>query len=239
MPYPVQTYPNFAALLAYINNTIVTNGNEEIDAVDMNNVVNGLLTFITQSPINWQKAQIVSTAIAATASRPVVLFMTTAATSLSFSDNIYNQYCFINTTNSDIPLLTPAQYFDINLSVVTKIPAKSIVNISKANNNAWVVNSVPSSGSQPGLPPLVFVVDRGQPDDPVSGTSIWQNNKLKGLGAANNNFISIMLDSGIITNYGANKNMEYNATTGTIDLAYNGNNAQWNAGSGGSVDLNQ
>jgi len=239
MLYPVNTFPTFADLLSYINNEWITNGNEEIDAVIGNNVVNGLLTFIEQSPLNWQKAQLINTSGAATAARPVVVFMATTPSSISFASNIYNQYCFINTTNAAIPLLSPAQYYDINLSAVTSIPAKSIVNISQASNSLWIINTVPSQGSQPSLPPLVFEVDGGNPDDPVSGTSIWQNNKLKGLGASNGNRISIVLDSGIVTNYGTNQNMYYDHVAGEIDLNYNGNNNTWQAGSGGSVDLNQ
>ena len=46
-----QTFPNFADLLAYINSEWITNGNQEITGVIGNNVVNGLLTFITQSPL--------------------------------------------------------------------------------------------------------------------------------------------------------------------------------------------
>lgn len=87
--------------------------------------------------------------------------------------------------------------------------------------------------------PFVFVVDSGNPNNPVSGTSVWQSNLLIGLGANYNNQIQIILDSGIITNYGTNQNMVYDPVAGTIDLNYNGSLTEWNPGSGGSVDLNQ
>lgn len=140
MPYPVQTFPDFASLLAYMNNEWVTNGNGDIDAVIGNNVVNGLLTFIEQSPLNYQAALVTAAGGAITASRPITVFITTTPTSLQWGNNIYNQFVFINTTNAPIPLGGGQKYYDINLTAQSSIPAKTVLSIVKATNGLWISN---------------------------------------------------------------------------------------------------
>lgn len=239
MAYPQQTFADFAELLAYINTEWINNGNGDITGIIGNNVVNGLLTFIEQSPLNWQKAQLVNSAAAQIVTGPVVVFMVNAPAQISFLDNIYNEFCFINTTSSAIPLLSPAQYYNINLVAVTSIPAKSIVRICKATNNSWIISSVPNNGSQSSLPPLIGVVDGGGANDPVSGISTFQHNSLKGLGGSNGGKIQIQLDGANLTNFGVNQSIIFDAATGTIDINYNSSGNTWQTGSGLYVDLNQ
>ena len=138
MPYPSQTFNTFDDLLAYINALWITNGNQEITGLIGNNVVNGLLTFIRESPLNYQRAKVSSTAILYAATQPVNIFTVTPPISVSFGDNIYNEYTFVNATGHDIPLLAGMSYYDVNLNQITYIPSNQIVNISKAQNGLWI-----------------------------------------------------------------------------------------------------
>lgn len=217
MPLPIQTFATFAELETYINTFIIPNAMELIQGDEHNAVENGLLTFIEQSPLNWQKARIQSTGGVISASRPVTIFTTVVPSSLSWSDNIYNQYVFINATAGDIP--TTTTYYDINLQPLNVIPARSIVNLYKSMNDQWIVGSVPSSGSKAALPPYVGVVDRGNPTDPVSGTAVFQDASLVGLGSTNNGDIVIQYAEGIRTNFGLNKTFDYDPILGKITLS--------------------
>lgn len=237
MPYPAVTFVNFDDLMTYINTFIITNGMELIEGVEHNAVENGLLTFIRQSPLNWQTVRIEGNGGVLNAVRPITLFMTTTPTSFTWSDNIYNEYRFINTTLGDIP--TIATYYDINLQPVNIIPAKSIVSIVKASNNQWVVGAVPSNGAKAALPPYIGVVDRGNPNDPVSGTSIFQNDMLIGLGSTNNGDISIQYAEAVRNSFGANKSFDYDPILGTIDLDYNSSGEEFYPGSSLWIDRNQ
>lgn len=158
----MQTYPDFAALLAYINSVIVTNGAEEIDAIDMNNVVNGLLTFIEQSSLNWQTAQVISTGGVITGNRPIKVFITSTPTSLQWSDNIYNQYIFVNTTANPIPITGGLVYYDINLVAQTALPAYTTVSIVKATNGQWIsIYNESGTGSTTRFHKLPFKIGTG------------------------------------------------------------------------------
>lgn len=216
MPLPVQTFATFAELGTYIDENIRPNGMELITGSEHNAVENGLLTFIEQSPLNWQTARIESGGGVLSAIRPLTVFMTTTPSSFTWSDNIYNEYRFINTTSGDIP--TVATYYDINLQAVNVIPAKSIVNISKASNGLWIVSSVPSAGSKAALPPYIGIVDGGDPTDPVSGTSVFQDPSIVGLGSTNGGKISIQYAEGVRNNFGQNSSFVYDPVLGKITL---------------------
>lgn len=147
MSYPQQTFANFQELLNFINTFWVTNGVQEIDAVIGNDVVNGLLTFITQSPLNYQKAAIVSSGGTVVTTQPVTVIMGTVPSSLNWIDNIYNQNIFINTTASDIPLANGIIYYNAALVVQNSIPAQSTISIAKAKNGQWIqINQSTNSG---------------------------------------------------------------------------------------------
>jgi len=236
MPYPTVTFPTFDDLMNYINTYIITNGMELIEGVEHNNVENGLLTFVRQSPLNWQTADIFSSGGAISVLRPINVIMTSVPTSITWGDNIYNEWVFINTTGGNIPSNT---YYDINLSPVTSIPAKSTINVCKVKNGQWIIKSLPSSGSGTVTHPYVGVVDRGLPTDPVSGTSQFQNNSLIGLGASNNNDIQIVYAEILRSSYGANQSFIYYPTTGMIDLNYNSSGEQFFSGYTLQIDLNQ
>lgn len=137
MSYPTQTFNTFDDLLGYINTHWITNGNQEITGVIGNNVVNGELSFIRKSPLNWQKCQISSTGGVVVAMRPVVVIYGITPTSISWTDNIYNEYILINTTSNDIPIGGGLGYYDINAGFKTTLLSGSIIDIFKADNNLW------------------------------------------------------------------------------------------------------
>lgn len=234
MPYPVNTFSNFAQLLAYINQYWITNGVEEITGVIGNDVVNGLLTFTEQSPLNWQKADIQSSGGVLSATRPITVFMGVTPTMLSWGDNIYNEWVFINTTVGNIPTMTP--YVDINMQNVFSIPAKSIINICKAKNDVWILRSLPASGSGVIVPALNGVVGGGGVDDPVNGSPTFQSNKLINLGATSGGKVSITYADTPMSNYGDNAAFTLNNTTGLFTWL-NGNT--FTTGSGLYINLNQ
>lgn len=148
MPYPQQTFNNFAQLLAYINSLWITNGNQEITGVIGNNVVNGLLTFIEQSPLNYQRAKVSSTAIHFGTTQPVNVFSGTPPIDVSFGDNIYNEYTFVNATGVDIPFVAGLSFYDVNLNQITYIPSNQILNISKTQNGSWIQTNNFNPGSE-------------------------------------------------------------------------------------------
>lgn len=232
MPYPVNTFSNFTALFNYINTYIVTNGAEEIDAIDANDVMNGLLTFITQSPLNYQKAQIISTGGAVVTSRPISVITTTLPTSLAWIDNIYNQQIIINTTNSNIPLLNGFVYYDSSLTVKNSIPAYTTIAISKVSNGSWIQTNQAGGTIAPKLPISGVVGASGLPQ--ADATS-YTDNRIAGLGLSNGGNISFTLAGAIYVNYGTNESFTYNSTTGTIVLLY----GTFPAGVDFSISLNQ
>lgn len=237
MPLPSVTFPTFDDLENYIQTYIIPNGMMLITGDEHNSVENGLLTFIRHSPLNWQTAMIESSGGVLSAVRPVTVFMSTVPTSFTWPDNIYNQYTFINSTAGDIPTIFP--YVDINLQDVNIIPAKSIVNIVKARNGRWIVSSVPSSGNKAAIPPYIGVVDRGNPTDPISGTSIFQDDSLIGLGATNGGNIQINYGEVIRSSFGSGQTFTFDNVTGEIDLDFNGSGEQFFTGSSLWIDRNQ
>lgn len=216
MPFPTMTFANLDDWEVWIDQNIIPNGMELITGDDGNITENAAVKFIRRSPLNWETARIESGGGVLSAIRPLTVFMTTTPSSFTWSDNIYNEYRFINTTSGDIP--TVATYYDINLQAVNVIPAKSIVNISKASNGLWIVSSVPSAGSKAALPPYIGIVDGGDPTDPVSGTSVFQDPSIVGLGSTNGGKISIQYAEGVRNNFGQNSSFVYDPVLGKITL---------------------
>lgn len=236
MPFPTLSFSTLDEWQSWIDNNIIPNGMELITGNDGNITENAAVYFIKQSPLNWQTADIFSSGGAISVLRPINVIMTSVPTSITWGDNIYNEWVFINTTGGNIPSNT---YYDINLSPVTSIPAKSTLNVCKVKNGQWIIKSLPSSGSGTVTHPYVGVVDRGLPTDPVSGTSQFQNNSLIGLGASNNNDIQIVYAEILRSSYGVNQSFIYYPTTGIIDLNYNSSGEQFFSGYTLQIDLNQ
>lgn len=232
MAYPSLSFNTIADWLTWIDNNIITNGMELITGDFGNITENAAAKFISQSPLNWQTADIFSTGGAISPVRPVNVIMSVTPSSLTWPDNIYNQYIFINTTLGDIPSDT---YYDVRLQPVTIIPAISLVSIMKAKNGNWIVSSVPSSGSQAAIPPLIGTVGNGGADDPSPDQPIFQSNKLIGLGATNNGEIEIKIANTLLWNFGDNSSFTFNNVTGEIDQSPN----NFITGNGIYINLNQ
>jgi|GEM_PF-5675425 hypothetical protein len=83
-------------------------------------------------------------------------------------------------------------------------------------------------------PPIAGVV--GASGMPVSGTSVYQDNRLIGLGSSNGGNISFSMAGSTLYNYGTTASFEFNNTTGTISLLF-GN--EFTTGDAINIDLNQ
>jgi len=231
---PTLTFATLAAWQTWVDNNIITNGMELITGDDGNITENAAIYFITRSPLNWQTADIASAGGVVNVTRPITVIMTVTPTSISWADNIYNEYVFINTTLGDVP--TTVTYYDINLTAVNKIPAKSVINICKAKNGNWILKSLPASGSGVIVPALNGVVGGGGIDDPVNGSPTFQSNKLINLGATSGGKISITYAETPMSNYGDNAAFTLDNVTGIMTWL-NGNT--FNSGSSLYINLNQ
>lgn len=174
MPLPTQTFPDFASLMAYINNYIIPNGLGLIIGEEHNNVENGLLTFISKSPLNWAKADVSSSGGAVAVSAPVTVFITNTPSSITWGDNIYNEFVFINMTGGIINFGNSLVYYNLNGDPIDSMPANSVLNIVKASNNLWVERSGGSSGGGGSTQkqPNTYVVGTTA-GAPTAGTNTW------------------------------------------------------------------
>lgn len=153
MAYPQQTFNNLQDLLDYINTFYVTNGNEDIDAVIGNNIVNALGNFFPKYAVNGNTADIKSTGGAVVLDRPMTVIMTTVPTTLTWLDNVQNEYYIINATGFNIPLLSGTRYYDQYLTAQTFIPARTTIHISKVKNGNWIFAGNLGGGGGGSLPP--------------------------------------------------------------------------------------
>lgn len=170
-------FPNIDALQAAVDAEIIANGNEEITGPIMNEMLNGCIEFIRKSPLNWSKASLVSGGGVVSISDEytgVVVFMTTTPTSLTWGDNFYYQYVFINMTAADIPLFGLLRYYKTDGTVAASIPANSAVTIYKASNDLWIgiVSTGGGGGGSTQKQPKSYVV--GVTDGaPTPDTLTW------------------------------------------------------------------
>jgi len=166
-------FPNIDALEAAVNAEIIANGNEEITGPIMNEMLNGCIEFIRQCPLNYAKASVVNSSAAQVAQTPVVVFTGNTPATLTWGDNIYNEYVFINMTPVAIPLLGLLVYYTPNGTVSSEIPANTVINIFKASNDLWVQgNNTGSGGGSTQKQPLSFVVGI-TPTAPTANTLTW------------------------------------------------------------------
>src|SRR6185312_5193337 len=85
------------------------------------------------------------------------------------------------------------------------------------------------------VPPYIGVVDRGNQGDPISGTSMFQDNSLIGLGATNNGDIQMVIDEVLMSTFGLNASFTYDPILGEVDISPN----TFQPGSGVFIDRNQ
>ena len=103
----------------------------------------------------------------------------------------------------------------------------------------WIVNPSSTVSVNPSKAPYIGIVGRGNSSDPVSGTPVFSDPVIAGLGATNGGGIQITIDRFPLYNFGTNPDFTYNpadGVNGTITLL---NSANFNAGSTVVIPLNQ
>lgn len=150
MPIPSETYSTMTQLVNAINTKVIPNGMREIDGEELNNVLNGICTFIVNYTVNGNLSVINSSSgSVVTVTKPITIF-TGAPTSIAWPDDVQNEYYFVNATGFDIPSLP---YLDQYENEQTVIPFRTAIHIAKSTNGAWVqINNLPGSGSGGDLP---------------------------------------------------------------------------------------
>jgi hypothetical protein len=169
-------FPDIDAVENYVNTNIIANGVEYITGPINNVALNGCIEFIRKSPLNWAKALLKNTGGSIVLSDEyvgVVVFSTISPTDLTFGDNIYNEYVFINMTSSAIPLITPSFYYNLSGQAIDNIPANTAINLFKVSNDLWVQgNNTGSGGGSTQKQPLTYVVGITS-GSPTVGTTTW------------------------------------------------------------------
>lgn len=166
-------FPDIDALEVYVDTNIIANGAELITGPINNTALNGCIEFIRQSPLNYAKAAVLNTSGAVIAPTPVVVFTGSTPSSLTWGDNIYNEFVFINMTTTAITLLGLLIYYTPLGTTSDEIPANSVVNVFKAANDLWVQGNSSGGGSgSTQKKPLTFVVGT-TPDAPTANTLTW------------------------------------------------------------------
>jgi hypothetical protein len=152
MPLPSTTYPNIASLINDINTRFVPNGMELITGDIGNSQLNGLANFIVEYTLNSGLAGISSSTGVVPLSKPVTVF-TVTPTSVSWPDNIQNEYYIVNATANDISLASGYSYIDQYQAAQTTIPARTSIHIAKATNGNWILVNNIGGGAGASLPP--------------------------------------------------------------------------------------
>jgi hypothetical protein len=149
MPLPSITYSTIQQLINDINTRFIPNGMELITGDIGNSQLNGLANFIVKYTLNSGLAGISSSNGIVPLSKPVTVF-TVAPTSISWPDNIQNEYYIVNATGDNIPLSSGFSYIDQYAISQTFIPARASIHIAKATNGSWIqINNLPGVGVLP------------------------------------------------------------------------------------------
>jgi hypothetical protein len=235
MAFPLETFPNLAALTNYVNTYIIPNGMNLIDGIEDNNVLNGLAFFINQYLLNNAKAVIWSTGGAVIAPSvgvpgPFVIFMGPTPSSFTFGNVVWNEYYIVNATTNNLPLGTV--FYDSSLSPQTVIPPQSVIHIALATNGQWIqVGGLSIGGGGNIKPALTGIAGDGGDEDPIVGESTYQSGLLVGLPAR----IMININGAPLLNYGAASQFDFDPTTGEITDLPN----PWALEDSLYIDLNQ
>ncbi len=223
----------------YINQFIVTNHNNEITAEQHNNIENGLLDCIVSSPRNYNKAYVgsISGAFSASCQQCILIFKTGATGTIHLTDNRWNEWVIYNNSGASKQFIGSITTYKTQTGITKNyVGSGQVLNLAKGIDNIWyeIDNGIGGGGTS-ALPPLIGVVDDGGMDDPVSGTSIFQNDKLIGLGDTNGGRIQIVIAEQIMSNFGDNSSFVLDNTIGELDISPN----QFVAGSSFYVNRNQ
>lgn len=134
------TFNNITELEDYVDQVIINNHNNEITGPQMNDILNGVIKFIKQSPRNFNKAYRTSTAqsFVATDDQCVLVFDSGATGSIQLCDTRWNEWVIFNRSGSQKQLVGSITAYR-TLSGLQKnyISDGETVNIAKASNNFW------------------------------------------------------------------------------------------------------
>ncbi len=148
-------------------------------------------------------------------------------------ENRWNEWVIHNETSVAKQLIGAiTSYFNPNGVLTNFIPANSVVRLAKGKDNNWYqINNLKGSGTSGVLAGVVSTAGM-----PVGGQTTYQNDKLIGLGAANDGNIQIKIAETIMSNYGSNASFTLDNVGGIISLLF-GNT--FIAGTSFYCDLNQ
>lgn len=162
MPLPEQTFNTIQQLISYINEVIIPNGVGEITGTEHNNVENALASFIVKYTLNSANASIVTSGGGAfSLAAPITLF-TAVPSSITWPDNVQNEYYIINATGTDLPIIGGLSYINAFQVVQTSFPARNTLHIAKATNGQWIqVNNLSGSGGTKNYAHSIFAPNSG------------------------------------------------------------------------------
>jgi len=186
---PFTPFNTIDDLIAYIDNVIKENHNEEITGPLHNRAENGIVQYVKEATLNYFKASVISSGGNVALSRNVSVIITTTPTTLTWGDNFSNEWVIANMTGNPIPLLGSLVYYLPTGAAIDNIPANSVVTIFKAINDLWIGWNLTGSGSGGGSvqkQPLTFIVGT-TPGAPVNGTSTWT------LPAFENSYVTLVI----------------------------------------------
>ncbi len=220
MPTPVT---DIDQEIQYILDNWIQNNNQLVTGTIGQNVVWNLAQFIKTVPENYQKATVVtgSSNYTTNNNQCIVIFTNNTSGGLNWVDNRWYKYYFVNATDNIRAFTNGKFYYDINGNQITELAARTSLYLAKGNDDFWYEISANSS-STPGTvkKPLIGVAGRGGSDDPLVGDTIYQNNKLIGVGSIVDGVtqLQIQINDVTMSSYGLNASFTFNNTTGLFDL---------------------
>lgn len=187
MSNPTQTFTTIQQLINYINSLITPNGIESITGDQVNNVLNGLTTFIQSYTMNNGLAGVSSSTGVVPLSKPITIF-TVAPASFNWTDNVQEEYYIINATGTPLPITGGFSFVDSFGTTQTSIAPNDAVHIAKATNGSWVrINNASGSGSGSGLPPQT---SNGGRSLFTNGTAAFWGDNILEIPAGDANYVS-------------------------------------------------
>lgn len=208
-------------LETYIDEFIITNHNNEIIAIQHNNIENGLLTLIKAAPVNYNKATVRTTAgtYSPTCDEYILIFRVLATGTITLMDNRWNEWIIDNQTTASKQLIGSInKYWNTSGVLMNYIPSKSVVRLAKGNDNNWYQINQLSSNAPIVSPPIAGSV--GDAGLPQVGDNTYTDIRLVGLGSSNNGNITFTMAGATLYNYGGTPSFELDNVEGTITLLY-------------------
>lgn len=147
---PTIDFNNIDELIDYIDEFIITNHNNEIIAVQHNNIENGLSKFIIQAPRNWNTAKTIGAAgnYVAAEGECFLIFRVAAVGSITLIDNKWNEWIIVNRTLSNKQLIgSISAYRTASNTIKNYISPLSAVSIAKGDDGLWYETSNTANSS--------------------------------------------------------------------------------------------